>query len=413
MKSNFPEDGKRVEKKLTRKVFICLASLALTLGNILEVSGKTIALENQGKKNSTTIQTKSPFLTKNVISEIAKNAENTVVNIDIKSTVSVPDSAFNFGFPFKEFEYFFGHGSDKFSIKPKNRIYESFGSGSGLIIRKNGYILTNNHVIRKADDIQVTLSDGRKFKGKVVGRDSFTDLALVKIEADNLPVAKLGDSDNVRPGDWAIAIGNPLGFDHTVTFVIVSALGRTVEKVGQVSNLIQTDAAINPGNSGGPLLNIDGEIIGLNTAMRGDAQNIGFAIPINVARDVVDTLINDGSIQRPYLGIYMQDMNPKLAKSLGMTEDARGVVVAKVADESPASKAGFEIGDVITKINGKSVAKGKDVQKIVRERKPGDQLNMLINRNGARTALEVQIGDYPVDIDGDSSKQKQKKNKTM
>ncbi|HMP52900.1 MAG TPA: trypsin-like peptidase domain-containing protein, partial [Candidatus Melainabacteria bacterium] len=262
----------------------------------------------------------SAFLTKNVISHIAEDAGKCVVNIDTKQSVSIPDGQFSFGLPFKQFQYFFGErmpfDDDSDREFKGERKFESRGAGSGVIIRSDGYVLTNNHVVRKADDIEVTLSDGRKFKGKVVGRDSFTDLALVKIEANKLPIIRFGKSDQVKPGDWAIAIGNPSGLDHTVTFGIISALGRSINALGSNVELIQTDAAINPGNSGGPLLNIDGELIGLNTAIQSGAQNIGFAIPIDVARDVVDQLLNKGQIDRPYLGIYMQDLNEKLAKSL-------------------------------------------------------------------------------------------------
>ncbi len=357
----------------------------------------------------------SAFMTKNIIADIARDGGKSVVNIDTKRGVTVPDSAFNFGMPFKDFEYFFGgksplgrrpQGDNENGSEPSENgggrsrspgKMQAFGTGSGVIIRSDGYVLTNNHVIQKADDIQVTLSDGRHLTGKVVGRDSFTDLALVKIEAKDLPVVKLGKSDKVQPGDWAIAIGNPLGLDHTVTFGIISALGRSLNSIGSNVELIQTDAAINPGNSGGPLLNIDGELIGLNTAIRGDAQNIGFAIPVDVASSVVDQLLKNGKIDRPYLGIYMQDMSTDLAKSLGMPADFKGVVVAKISPDGPAAGSGLQPGDVIAKINGKQVTDGKQVQTIVRDHKPGDKLSMLLNRNGSLIASELKIGDYPVD----------------
>ncbi|HMO24579.1 MAG TPA: PDZ domain-containing protein, partial [Candidatus Melainabacteria bacterium] len=218
--------------------------------------------------------------------------------------------------------------------------------------------------------------------------DSFTDLALVIIEANKLPIIRFGKSDQVKPGDWAIAIGNPSGLDHTVTFGIISALGRSINALGSNVELIQTDAAINPGNSGGPLLNIDGELI-------------GFAIPIDVARDVVDQLLNKGQIDRPYLGIYMQDLNEKLAKSLGVPADTAGVVIARVTSDGPAAGSGLKMGDVITRIDGTEVKDGKSVQRIVRKHKPGDKLNVLVNRSGSLVATEVKVGDYPGDVKED------------
>lgn len=347
----------------------------------------------------------SAFLTKNVISHIAEDAGKCVVNIDTKQSVSIPDGQFSFGLPFRQFQYFFGErmpfDDDSAREFKGERKFESRGAGSGVIIRSDGYVLTNNHVVRKADDIEVTLSDGRKFKGKVVGRDSFTDLALVKIEANKLPIIRFGKSDQVKPGDWAIAIGNPSGLDHTVTFGIISALGRSINALGSNVELIQTDAAINPGNSGGPLLNIDGELIGLNTAIQSGAQNIGFAIPIDVARDVVDQLLNKGQIDRPYLGIYMQDLNEKLAKSLGVPADTAGVVIARVTSDGPAAGSGLKMGDVITRIDGTEVKDGKSVQRIVRKHKPGDKLNVLVNRSGSLVATEVKVGDYPGDVKED------------
>lgn len=340
----------------------------------------------------------SGFLTKNVISDIADEALKSVVNIDVKSQASIPDA--DYALPFRHFEFFFGDEISPFKMMPRGKKqFRSFtGAGSGVIIRADGYILTNNHVIKDAEDIQVTLPDGRKLKGEVVGRDSFTDLALVRVKASNLPVAKFGKSDRVRPGDWAIAIGNPLGLDHTVTFGIVSALGRSLNDIGPNVDLIQTDAAINPGNSGGPLLNIDGEIIGLNTVMQGNAQNIGFAIPIDVARNVVEQLLSDGKIARPYLGIYMQNMDEKMARSLGLPADTAGVVVAKVSPEGPAAGSDLRVGDVITRINGKPIKDGKQVQSIVRDHKPGEKINLLLNRNGSLIASEVKIGDYPSEV---------------
>ncbi len=330
--------------------------------------------------------TKIMMLAENTISDIASDASLSVVNIDIKKTIQL-NSPFGMIMP--------GFGMiDPRSISPKAL---QVGSGSGLIIRKDGYILTNNHVIQSADDIMVTLSDKRKFKGKVVGRDAFTDLALVKIEAKNLPSAKLGSSKSLRPGDWAIAIGSPLGLDHTVTLGIVSALGRSLSEISSLNNveLIQTDAAINPGNSGGPLLNIHGEVIGINTAIRQDGQNIGFAIPVDVFRGVAEELIDKGKVARAYVGVYMQPMDKRLAKSLGLSEELKGVLVAGVAAESPAQQAGLKPGDIIQRVDGTEVDTSQAVQTLVRKHKPGEQLDFLILREGKLNPIEVTVADYP------------------
>lgn len=356
--------------------------------------GTGSAMPNLAGAQKPTLSTHGLALGENSIADIAASAVQSVVNIDTRTRVTLPDSPFQFGSPFGGFDFFFGPEMQPFDARPQRR-YESQGTGSGVIIKPDGYILTNNHVVRQATEIKVTLADKRVFKGRVVGRDSFTDLALVKIDADNLPVAKLGSSKDLRPGDWAVAIGSPLGLDHSVTLGIISALGRSVGDLKSNVELIQTDAAINPGNSGGPLLNIRGEVIGLNTAIRSDGQNIGFAIPVDVARQVVDGLLAHGTVSRPYVGIYMQDLEPKIARSLGLPANAQGVVVARVGTGSPAEQGGLMQGDVIQKIDGQPVSSGKDVQKIVRAHKIGESLAVLVSRNGTLTAATVKIGEYP------------------
>ena len=327
-------------------------------------------------------------MAENTIADMASKASESVVNIDISKNISVPGLGAN-----SPFQFFFGQGNDPSQgITPHK--FQQHGSGSGVIVRQDGYILTNNHVVGQADEIKVTLNDKREFQGKVVGRDSFTDLALVKIDAKGLPTAQLGTSKALRPGDWAIAIGSPLGLDHSVTMGIISALGRSLNDINSVE-FIQTDAAINPGNSGGPLLNIRGEVIGLNTAIRGDGQNIGFAIPIDIAKEVTDQLVVGGTIKRPYVGIYMQDLNEKIAQSLGIPKATKGVLIAKVAPEGPAGRAGLAAGDVIEKVDGKQVLTSKEVQKQIRTHKVDDTVDFLILRNGAITATTVKLGDYP------------------
>jgi serine protease Do len=336
------------------------------------------------------------FLAENTIADIAQKASDSVVNIDISNNIVVSDNPFAPTIPFGNFEFFFGPGGQRaMPFSGGGRKLKRTGAGSGLIYRSDGYVLTNNHVVGQADDIQVTLNDKRVFKGTVIGRDSFTDLAIVKIEAKDLPVAQLGTSKNIRPGEWVIAIGNPMGLDHTVTFGIISALGRSLRDLNNNVELIQTDAAINPGNSGGPLLNIRGEVIGLNTAIRGDAQNIGFSIPIDAVKEISDQLLSKGSIERAYLGIYMQDMDETLARSLGISPNTKGIFVAGLAMNSPAEKSGLQQGDIIQRVEGKSVDTSKQVQTAIRSHKPGDSIQILVFRNGSMKPIDVKIGNYP------------------
>ena len=340
---------------------------------------------------TTTISpTKMMMLAENTISDIASDASLSVVNIDIKKNiVRSPYTILMPGFGIEDG----GSGAQPKSMQ--------IGSGSGLIIKSDGYILTNNHVIQSADDIMVTLSDKRKFKGKVVGRDAFTDLALVKIDVkEELPAATLGTSKNLRPGDWAIAIGSPLGLDHTVTLGIVSALGRSLSEISSLNNveLIQTDAAINPGNSGGPLLNIHGQVIGINTAIRQDGQNIGFAIPVDVFKGVAEDLIKSGKVARAYVGVYMQPLDKRVAKSLGIDESIKGVLVAGVAPDSPALLGGLKPGDIIQKVDGTVVDASQIVQSIVRKHKPGEEVSFLVLREGKLIPLEIKVADYPQEV---------------
>lgn len=344
----------------------------------------------------------------NTIADLAETVAPAVVNIEVNQLVTQPNMPF-MGMPFGNFEFFFNGervnptpqpnkpGTPRNPNSPAPPQFEKRNAGSGFIVQADGYIVTNRHVVHNASKIKITLSDKRVFEAKIVGEDSFSDLAVLKIEALNLPTAQLGSSSELRPGDFVIAIGSPLGFDHTVTFGIISAVGRAVTDVNGNINFIQTDAPINPGNSGGPLVNLDGGVVGVNTAIQANAQSIGFSIPIDIAKSVIDDLVNHRKIIRPWIGLKLQDMDDVLAKSLGLTVGTKGVLVAQVLDGSPAQAAGFERGDVIQKIDGKDIATSKDVQETVRGHKVSDTLNFFILRNKMGKALAVHIGEYPTD----------------
>jgi S1-C subfamily serine protease len=291
-------------------------------------------------------------------------------------------------------------GEDEQPI-PEERIER--GTGSGFILSANGELLTNAHVVADTDTVQVTLKDGRTFEGKVMGVDAITDVAVVKIPGEKLPTVKLGTSQNLIPGQWAIAIGNPLGLDNTVTIGIISATDRTSAQVGVPEkrvSFIQTDAAINPGNSGGPLLNAQGEVIGVNTAIRADAQGLGFAIPIETAARIANELFTKGRVEHPFLGVEMTDLTPAKKQQINQENQLNiqqdvGVVIKGTLDDSPAKRAGLLPGDVIQKINSKPVKTAAQVQRLVESSSVGDILEIEVSRNGKTQVFKVQSGAYP------------------
>jgi Do/DeqQ family serine protease len=333
----------------------------------------------------------------NFIAEAVDKTGPAVVRIDSSRTVKTRRPAI---LDDPLFRQFFGDSADGI---PKEQ--EERGSGSGFIISQDGILLTNAHVVEGADSVTVTLRDGREFKGKVLGTDSLTDVAAIRIEGKNLPTVSLGNSDQLKPGEWAIAIGNPLGLDNTVTAGIISATGRTSAQVGVPDKrigFIQTDAAINPGNSGGPLLNQRGDVIGMNTAIRAGAQGLGFAIPINAARNIADQLIAKGKVSHPYLGIQMRTLSADLKRRINEDPNAnfsvkvdRGVLVNRIMRDSPAAKGGLKRGDVISKVNGQAVNSAEDVQAQVDRATVGGDLSMEVDRDGQRVTLAVKPGEFP------------------
>ncbi len=288
---------------------------------------------------------------------------------------------------------------------PQEQQRPQFSSGTGFIVSKDGYVLTNNHVIENMDKIRVSLSDRREFPARVVGRDPQTDVAVLKINAPDLPVAAFGDDEAVKVGEWVLAIGNPLGLEHTVTAGIVSAKKRgSTELQGlnqdryAIQDFIQTDAAINPGNSGGPLVNIRGEVIGINSAIAtrtGYYQGYGFAIPINLARDVMDDLIKNGRVRRAVVGVSIRDVNPAEARAAGLNTITGALVADYSGDPSPARAAGIEVGDVIVKADGRAVDRTATLQRIIRSHEPGETVELEVMRYGDRKTFRVKLTEAP------------------
>jgi len=319
-----------------------------------------------------------------------------VVRINSSRTVRSQRPAV-FNDPF--FREFFGEVPDQ----PRTRVER--GTGSGFIIKSDGLILTNAHVVEGADTVTVTLKDGREISGRVLGTDSLTDVAVVKVNENNLPTVALGNSDSLRSGEWAIAIGNPLGLDNTVTVGIISATGRRSAEVrvpDKRVNFIQTDAAINPGNSGGPLLNQRGEVVGMNTAIIGGAQGLGFAIPINTAQRIADQLIANGKVDHPYLGVQMATLTPEIRDRLNQDPesninitDSEGVLIVRVMPNSPAARAGLRQGDIIKSIDGRSVKDADQVTQAVERSSVGGRLQLQVKREGRNLDLAVSPGAFP------------------
>ncbi len=328
---------------------------------------------------------------KNIFAEIAKRENPTVVNISTSSKPKKRARPRRRGpspFGNNPFQDFFERFSEPNYDVPKQSL------GSGFIIAKDGYIFTNNHVVKGADEIKVTLMDQKEYSAKIVGTDPKTDIALIKIEGNgDFPTVTLGDSDKIDVGEWVLAIGNPFGLDHTVTVGVLSAKGRNLGS-GPYDHYLQTDASINPGNSGGPLINTKGKVIGINTAIMpgntGGNIGIGFAIPINMAKQILDDLKTKGSVTRGWLGVLIQKITPEMAKSFGLP-NTEGALVGDVVRDSPAEKAGITRGDVIIEFDGKKVTSMEELPKIVAQTKPGKSAKVVVIRDGKRKEFDVGV----------------------
>jgi serine protease Do len=376
------------KKRSFKKWVVALFMVGLLVGAGYGISTAVKAPDSTATTSSTLSAT--PMVPAN-FSELADKVKAGVVNIQVVNTVKnigirqFPGSPFGDQNPFGDFfgRYF---GGDM------PRSFEQKGVGSGFILSREGYILTNNHVVEQADQIKVKLANGKEYDARVVGRDPKTDLALLKIDgAANLQPLTLGDSDKVKVGSWVVAIGSPFGLEQTVTAGIVSAKGRVIGS-GPYDNFIQTDASINPGNSGGPLVNMKGEVVGINTAIIATGQGIGFAIPVNMAKEVASQLQEKGHVTRGYLGILIQDVTPELAKSFGLQEK-KGALVAQVTKGSPAEKGGIEQGDVIIEFDGKEIAESKDLPRLVASTPAGKTVMVKLSRNAKVVERQVKVGE--------------------
>ena len=378
------------QKKHLKKIIIALLMVGALVGFGYGVS---TAVKSSTTTNSTVVTNSDiPMIPAN-FSELAEKVRPGVVNIQVAKKIK----NINFGFrhfsgaPFGEknpFGDFFG----PFSEENPPRGFEQRGVGSGFVMSREGYILTNNHVVEDADQIKVKLTNGKEYEGKIIGRDPKTDLALIKIKASSdLQPLNLGNSDDLKVGSWVVAVGSPFGLEQTVTAGIVSAKGRVIGS-GPYDNFIQTDASINPGNSGGPLIDMKGEVVGINTAIIASGQGIGFAIPINMAKEVAPQLQEKGHVTRGWLGVSIQEVTPALAKSFDLKEK-KGALVAQVVSGSPAEKAGIEQGDVIVEFDGKEVTDSKDLPRIVASTPIGKAVTIKLLRNGKALDRQVKVGE--------------------
>ncbi|PLX93012.1 MAG: serine protease [Desulfuromonas sp.] len=337
---------------------------------------------------------------------VAKKVSPAVVFIQVEQNIESSRSGVEFFSPFDspfgdEFlRRFFGESPNSRSPRKQAPKKRASGQGSGFIITPDGYILTNNHVVDKADSVKVTMLDGREYNASIVGTDPPSDLAVIKIDESDLPFLRLGDSEALEVGDWVLAVGNPFGLSHTLTAGIVSAKGRSNIGLSDYENFIQTDAAINPGNSGGPLVNLDGKVVGINTAIfsrSGGSMGIGFAIPVNMAKQVRKQLIEDGEVTRGQLGVYIQQLTSELAETFGLKK-GEGVLVAQVIEDSPAEHGGLKRGDVILRIDGKNVGEVAQFRNQVALTAPGTKMRLTLQRDGKKKEITVVIGR----LDGES-----------
>jgi serine protease Do len=333
------------------------------------------------------------------MAEISGAVKPAIVNISTTRTVRIQGGMDLFDDPF--FRQFFGDNFNRQRQQPRER--KSAGLGSGVIVSPDGYIVTNFHVVKDADEIKVTLSDKREFKGKVVGSDPKTEISIVKIDATGLPTVTWGDSGKLEVGEIVLAVGSPYGLNQTVTMGIVSAIGRANVGIADYEDFIQTDAAINPGNSGGALVNVKGELVGINTAIystSGGYQGIGFAIPSNMIKSIMDSLVKKGKVVRGWLGVSIQKVTAELSKQFS-GKDESGVLVSDTTENGPADKAGIKRGDIIIEYDGRRVEEPYQIRNMVANNAPGEEHTLKVMREGNPLTITVVIGELPVDMQGE------------
>lgn len=381
----------RERMNLQERLILCLLTV------LVATAGQVSAVHATSSEEGFSTETPPPVdvRSSNVFVDIAKQVTPFVVNISARRVIDHP--------PIDDTPLFRGPFEDFFRRFREEERFEAEGLGSGVIFRQDGYILTNNHVVEQAEEIQVSIYENEIHSADIVGRDPTTDLAVIKIDRTGLHSAKLGDSDLTEVGEWVLAVGNPMRLPFTVTAGIISAKGRNIDIIPgsySIESFIQTDAAINPGNSGGPLINLQGEVIGINTAIStntGYYQGYGFAIPINLAKRVADDIINHGRVIRPILGVSIRNVTPERARELSL-EEARGVIVEGfVPDDSPALEAGIQQGDVIVEINGLEVSRVNELQTLIARYEPGDEVTVTLVRDGKRLNRAVILIERPVE----------------
>jgi len=371
-------------KKIVKRSVLGVAFLALLFGLFFCMDSNRANSLPKSDKLTTARSLGQAFV------EVAKKVQPAVVNVTTEKTITMKpwerfgDDFFK-GSPFEDFFRGFG-----FPPRERGKEYrqKQRSGGSGVIVDKEGYILTNNHVVEGADKVKVRLNDGREFTATVKGQDPRTDLSVLHIKAKDLPVAILGDSDKLEVGEWAIAIGSPFGLEHTVTVGVISAKGRSGLGTGTYEDFIQTDASINPGNSGGPLINIDGEVVGINAMIIQPGTGIGFAIPINMAKQILNDLIKQGKVVRPWLGISVQDLTPEMMEYFKVKEK-EGVLVGQVYPGTGAEKAGLASGDIIKSVDDKAIKNVNELVKEIQKKKVGQKVKLNTIRDGKGMTIEV------------------------
>ncbi len=399
-------------KKMAKSLGLGLAFVALLFGLFFCINNdraNSLTNTKDDKKDDKQKMTTAKSLGMAFV-EVAKKVQPAVVNVNTEKTITMRpwerfgDDFFK-GSPFEDFFKGFG-----FQPREKGREYrqKQRSGGSGVIVDKEGYILTNNHVIEGADKVKIKLNDGREFTATVKGKDPRTDLAVLHIKAKDLPVAALGDSDKLEVGEWAIAIGSPFGLEHTVTVGVISAKGRSGLGTGTYEDFIQTDASINPGNSGGPLINIDGEVVGINAMIIQPGTGIGFAIPINMAKQILNDLIKEGKVVRPWLGISAQDLTPEMVEHFKVKEK-EGVLVGQVYPGTGAEKAGLLSGDIIKSVDEKTVKNVTELVKEIQKKKVGQKVKLSLIRDGKAMTIEVTTTSMPEKSEVSREKEEEEK----